>query len=221
MNGVSKEESEVPLMIVYKKLIYITSVISFMCTVILYYVSTYSELDFWINLCLGIFNSTALTVVTSIVFYNYEKRKTLESFYYHTNQILWYLSRYEKNKSLEWKINFFLDYRKMDKMKWDMDFGSMDFFFENITKNRKYIYDNIYKPICDFNRVVTGYEHKFQWHLDGNGRNDKVMSFFVERLEEHLLKIEGTVIAPKLVGEIQKELDERYYRILYGKGREK
>ena len=112
---------------------------------IMHYFLPCTETDFWINVCLGIFGSAFLTILTSIMSYNHEKEKTLERFLYHTRQILTVANKYQEHMTLEEKIRFFLEYSEFDKIAWDADFGNMSFFSEKITHNQKYIYCSIYK----------------------------------------------------------------------------
>lgn len=150
--------------------------------------------------------------------------------------MLSFLNKFQDNTSLEQKIRFFLDYSELDKSAWDIDFGNIDFFFDNQRKKIKYIYTSIYQPILDFNRAVNNHIWHFRWHLDGTGKNDAVMQKFVAELQTYLLeKTEQDIptkydengqatsfchcssIKPKLVYNIQEELNGYYYEIMYGK----
>lgn len=223
----------------YKKLTIIATIISvmaFLLAVILHYCYPCYETEFWINVCLGLFGSAVLTVLTSVVTYWYDKIKTLESFQSHTLQLLSIANKYQENMLLEEKIRFFLSYNEFDKIAWDSDFGNIDFFFERITRSRKYIYYNIYKPILDFNQAVANHVWHFRWHLDGSGKNDVVMQKFVDELQSYLLRITEKDVPteydennnpisfchyrtaePKLVFDVKRELGGRYYNIMYGK----
>lgn len=212
----------------------ILAIVTFLGAVIMHYCCSCYETEFWINVCLGLFGGAALGVLTSVVFYNYEKEKTLKNFLYYTQQILSIVNKYQEHMTLEEKIRFFLEYSEFDKMAWNSEFGNIDFFFERITKNRKYIYYNIYKPIVDFNNAVARHIWHFRWHLDGSGKNDVVMQEFVSELQGYLLKKEKKELpleyngqendtfvcystVPKLVFEVKEELGGRYYVILCGK----
>ena len=223
---------------VYKKMIIVAAliaIVSFLVVVILHYCCPCYETEFWINVCLGLFGSAALTVLTSVLSYNHEKIKTLEDFFCHTQQLIYFVNKYQEQMTLEQKIQFFLSYSEFDKLAWDSDFRNLDFFFECKTKDREYIYYSIYKPIIDFNDAVTKYVWNFRWHLDGSGKNDAVMQKFVEELQGYLLKIVEQEIpkeydengketsfmhckstSPKLVLEVQTELTGPYYEIMYG-----
>ena len=202
----------------------------------LHYFCRCNETDFWVNVCLAIFGSALLTALSSIVTYFNEKRSTLESFMYYCRQIIHAINKYQDSMSLEEKMKFILDYHDLDKSGWDLAYGNMDFFFEKLTKNRKYIYEQIYTPIHSFNQDVNKHAWHFRWYFDGSGKNTPVMEMFVSQLEAHLLYreeqsipteyddhgkpiafCEMTSIESKLVREIAAELNGKYYDIMYGK----
>lgn len=164
------------------------AIISLLIAILLNFCFAIDKTGFWINVCLGLFGSATLTILTSVVSYFHEKRQTLENFVYHTRQILSYLNKYQESMSLEQKLKFYLDYHDLDKSAWDMDIGNMDFFSENKTHDFQYIYTAIYKPILDFNRAVENHVWHFRWYLDGTGKNDTVMEKFLLELQEYLLE---------------------------------
>lgn len=227
----------------YKRLTWICGIISFLLLAIclfLHYAVTFEEAAFWINVCLAVFGSALLSALTSLITYFHEKRATLESFMYQCKNLLRALNKYQDSMSLEEKMKFYLDYYDIDKSAWDADYGNMDFFAEKITGNRKYIYEKIYLPILRFNQAVNNHVWHFRWYFDGSGKNTPVMKMFVEQLEQHLLYrdeksiptsydktgkpivfCEVTSLESKLAREISQELDGEYYRITYGKRREK
>lgn len=227
---------------VYKYLIWLTGILTLSSLLIAIIINCRygTKYDFEENVCLAIFGSAALTVLSSTVTYYYEKRKTLESFLYNTLGLVKFLNKYQDNFNLEKKIQFYLDYHDIDKHMWDADYGNISFFFDIKSKNRKYIYNNIYMPINNFNNAVSKYVWNFRWHIDGSGKNDKVMKKYIEELETYLikkteeevpveydennvpissLKIENVV--PKLTRDIYKELYGQYFTIMYGKKAEK
>ena len=116
------------------------AIISLLIAIFLNFCFVIDKTGFWTNVCLGVFGSATLTILTSVVSYFHEKRQTLENFVYHTRQILSYLNKYQESMSLEQKLKFYLDYHDLDKSAWDMDIGNMDFFFENKTHDFQYIY---------------------------------------------------------------------------------
>ena len=223
----------------YKQTIIIVCIITlvtFMASIILYYFCNFNGVYFWVDVSLGIFGGALLTTLTAMISYFHERRKTLESFAYHTRQILSYLSKYHENMALENKLKFFLGYIDMDKSAWDSDYGNMDFLFEIFAKNRKYIYNNIYQPMLQFNQTVSNYSFNFRYYLNRSGYNAEAMEDFVSELEKYLIRrTEQNVpkeydnagkpkefckivsVEPKLVLEIQEHLNGPYFEILYGK----
>lgn len=223
---------------VYKKLIYITALTAsatLVIAVLLNYLSIFNKPDFWINVCLGVFGSAILTTMTSIVFYQYERRNTLEGFMYHTRQILFLLNKYQDTMSLGQKLNFFIDYQEFDKSEWDRDFGNIDFLFDK-SKKKQYIHDCIYYPILKFNRAVENRAWNFRQCLGATQKNNAAMQQLVAELEDHLFETSTkdiptkydangvpiefchcTAVMPKLVHNSYQELNGRYYEIIYGK----
>lgn len=76
---------------IYKNSIYITGVltiITFVGSLVLYYIISSKEAEFWCNILLGIFGGSVLTLISSIIGYKVERKRILEKFYYYTNKIL-------------------------------------------------------------------------------------------------------------------------------------
>ena len=212
------------------------SLLSFAICLFLHYYVVSKEAEFWINICLAIFGSALLSALTSLVTYFHEKRSTLEGFMYYCKNLLHAFNKYQNSMSLEDKMKFFLDYYDLDKSAWDAAYGNMDFFAEKRTGNKKYIYEKIYSPMFRFNQAVSKHSWHFRWYFDGSGKNTPVMETFVEQLERQLLYrdeksiptdydetvkanvfCESTSLESKLVHEISKELNGKYYEIMYGK----
>lgn len=224
---------------VYKRLTYVTMVITMFSVFIclwLHYTHTGTEIEFWINVCLALFGSAALTLLTSLLTYFHERQKTLENFFYHTQQIISQINRYKEEMTLEEKLKYFLAYHDMDKTMWNSDFGNMDFFLERLVHSREYIYTNICTPIIAFGNAVDNHLWHFRWHLDGSGKNEHVMQQFVDELEKFIIEkiqfdiptewdennvptsfCKYTDVKPKLVLDVKKHLAGRYYEIMYGK----
>lgn len=89
--------------------------LSFIATLFIHYGFYGKEADFWCNICLAIFGSGLLALITSWIGYTTEKRHTLESFSYNTHSLIHVINKYELDWSLEKKIDFFLDYTNIDK----------------------------------------------------------------------------------------------------------
>jgi hypothetical protein len=212
----------------------ILSLISFSIAVIIQYFCCGIKAEFWCNVCLGIFGSSLLTFITSIIGYFTDKRKTMESFLYSTYSLLNIIKQYDINWSLENKIDFYLNYLNIDKSIWDSQFGAIYFMFDINDKNLKYIFNNIYKPIFDFNQAISKHEYHFRWHKDGSGSNAAVMEVFISELENLFIKRVNSeysrnsgektsvvVIKNQLVNTVMEELNGRYYELMYNKRNER
>ncbi len=210
------------------------SFISFFIAVIIQYFGCGATTEFWCNVCLGVFGSSLLTFITSIIGYFTDKRKTMESFLYSTYSLLHIIKQYDINWELEKKIDFYLNYLDIDKSIWDFQFGAIYFMFDINDKNFKYIFNNIYKPIFDFNQAISKHEYHFRWHKDGSGSNAAVMEVFIPELENLFIKRENSeylrdsgeitsvvVIKNELVNTVMAELNGRYYELMYNKRNER
>lgn len=210
------------------------SFISFFIAVIIQYFCCGATAEFWCNVCLGVFGSSLLTFITSIIGYFTDKKKTMESFLYSTYSLLHIIKQYDINWELEKKIDFYLNYLDVDKSIWDFQFGAIYFMFDVKDKNFKYIFNNIYKPVFDFNQAISKHEYHFRWHKDGSGSNTAVMERFVSELENLFIKRVNSeysrdsgeqtsviVIKNQLVNTVMAELNGRYYELMYNKGNER
>lgn len=216
---------------VYKNAIittFLMTVVSLFCAL---YLNFFVSIDpFWCNALLGIFGSSLLTLITAIISYRVERRKTFEGFSYCTKIILHDLNKYQSSWELEKKIDFFLEYHDISHMDWDSYFGDFCFLFDFKHKHRNYIYTKIYRPILVVNQAINNHLWHFRWHKDGSGRNEKVMQLFVKEIEDLIVTtitetyptgddvqtITVTSTKNKLISDIQQELNGEYYRLMYG-----
>ena len=208
----------------------VISLFSLLISIFFHYWFQTPHTDFWGNVLLAIFGSGLVTFITSCIGYRAEKRHTLEGFSYQTRHLLQIINRYDINWNLEKKIDFFLDYSDVDTSVWDSYLGSIYFFYDPKEEKFKYIYQSIYKPIVDLNKKVSEHDTHFTLHKDGSGKNETVMTGFIEEIElliiekkinKHTLE-DGQVIQTEsikniLVSSMLKELNGRYHDIMYGK----
>lgn len=222
---------------IYKNSIYITgllTIITFAGSLILHYIISSKEAEFWCNILLGIFGGAVLTLISSIIGYKVERKRILEKFYYYTNKILKQINQYQFNMTLEEKIDFLLEYVDSDKIEWDSCLGDIDFLFDFGKKNFKYIFHSIYEPLLELQNAVQKHYWHFKWYKDGTGKNDRVMEHFLEEIEPLILDrkkesvpgefeesdttTERTVITSvsnRIVEKINKELSGKYYKLMY------
>lgn len=219
---------------VYRNATIITAVLTIFSFFAALLLNFYIQVDpFWCNALLGVFGSSLLTLLTSIIGYRVERRKTFEGFSYTTKAILHDLNKYQTLWSLDEKIEYFLNYHDVSKVDWDKYFGDFCFMIDYKQKNRKYIYTKIYTPILKINQAINSHVWHFRWYKDGSGRNDRAVGKFIEEIESLIIEVstETCSISPtdseskvimtstknKIVCNIQSELNERYYRLMYGK----
>lgn len=203
-------------MSVYKKSVICTGIItvfSFAIAIILNYAL---NVEFWCNVCLGIFGSSLLSCITALIGYSTEKRNALESFSAETHKLLHEFNKYQRSMSLDDKINWYLTIIDYDKTTWDLYLGKID-FFDN--RQRDYIYKKIYYPLLEVNNAIAQHMWNFRMHKSGQVRNEVAMESYVEEIEPYILETEGYTTRNGLVNNIIKELNGYYFEIMYGKKR--
>lgn len=213
-------------MAIYKRGIIVSSVLCLVSLFIAIILNYGFEESFWCNVLLGVFGSSFLTVVTSVIGYKHERRILMEEFYTETLKLINMFNSYQTDLSLEQKIDFFLKLSDYDTTDWDFVVGKMDFFNKN---NWKYIYREIYKPLLDIYNKACSHSWHFRMHKNGTGRNDAVMQSFINEIEPCFIEkktntlqteegdFHSTSVSNRIVEKILKELDGRYYELMYGK----
>lgn len=114
-------------MSIYKKSFIIIAVLSIISLIIGIILNYCFDEEFWCNVCLGIFGSSILTSISSIVGYSVEKKNSLEGFYSESRKMLKFINTYQADLALADKIDFFLDMANYDVSTWDLYFTKMDF----------------------------------------------------------------------------------------------
>lgn len=217
-------------MFIYKKGIIVSaslSIVSLFVAIILNYVVAEG---FWCNVMLGVFGSSLLAMITSIIGYVYERRNTMELFYTETLKLVNIFNRYQTDLTLDQKIEFFLGLSDYDTSDLNLLIGKMDFFNND---NRDYIYKSIYNPlIIAYNKSISHSWH-FRMHRNGTGVNEPEMKSFIEEIEPCFIEIKtytheyeketfnSKTIKNKLVDEIIEQLNGKYYQIMYGNKKKK
>lgn len=223
----------------YRNATVITALLTIGSFLVAAYLNFWTGVDpFWCNLLLGIFGSSFLTFITSVVGYRVERRKTFEGFSYFSKEILRNLNKYQTSWTLDEKIDFFLAYHDISCAEWDRYFGEFCFLFDFRKKKRQYIYENIYQPLLMVNQKIGHHIWHFRWHKDGSGRNEQVMKRFLQEIEDLIIEttveeypnledfpedmrdsIEVNTISTtrnKIVEDVQKELIGKYYCYMCG-----
>lgn len=230
---------------IYKNSVIVTtliSIVSFIASFVLKFYFAGKEAGFWYDISMGIFSGAILTLITSIIGYRVERRKVLEGFWSYTHKILNQINMYEDSMTVDQKVNFFMDFHDTDRIEWHTYYGEISFLFDWKQKNRLYIYHSIYKPLYDLCNRISPHYWNFKWYKDGNGngRNEKAMQRYINEIEPLIIErkdykipteiddegkiiseMSGSSVCNKLFGDIMKELNNRYYEIMYGKRRSK
>jgi hypothetical protein len=211
------------------------AIISLSGVFILHFVFTKID-DLWFNILLGVFGSGLLTFITSIIGYRVERKRTLEAFANYTKKILHELNKYQKSFSRDEKLDFFLACNDTDRIDWAREFGNICFIFDYKKKNSQYIYSQIYQLIMQIEQEIINHVWHFRWHKDGSGRNEAAMERFIQDVEPLIIEAivdkmpgefseNGTVLdwttitstKNRIFESIMRELNGKYYKILYGK----
>lgn len=228
---------------IYKNSVIVTtliSIVSFSASFVLKFYLAGKEVGFWYDISMGVFSGAILTLITSIIGYIVERRKVLEGFWSYTHKILKQINMYKDSMSVNQKVNFFMDFHDTDRIEWHTYYGEISFLLEWKQKNRKYIYDSIYKPINNLCDRITSHYWNFKWYKEGSVRNEKAMQHYIDEIEPLIIErkdykipteiddegkiiseMSGSSVCNKLFGDIMKELNNRYYEIMYGKRRSK
>ena len=220
----------------YQKFIIITlftGLVSLVFAVVLNFAFDNATSMFWSNVFVSVFGGALLTLFTSIIGYLEERRKVLERFYVDTNRIIGEIIKYNRALDLDKKVDFWLTLAYLDKTYWHNGFGDISFFLDDlkITHNRAYIFSEIYKPMCDFLKLVSEHEYHFKYHVENSYFSKVSIEEFVKEIENRLYYENRseypvdqsdngkTVVVKtsynKFIRDITEELNGRYYDIMY------
>ena len=88
-------------MTVYKRSVIVTASISIVSLIIVIIINYVGIKTFWSDVCLGLFGSSILTMITSIIGYFVERKNCMEGFYTETLKFAGRLKRYYYITELE------------------------------------------------------------------------------------------------------------------------
>ena len=202
----------------YRNSVYATffiSIISFILTLIIH--GSPSIDPMWENISIGLFGSGILSFITSLIGYLSERRKAFQKFSGYTKGFLRLLNKYNSEWDMDTKLRFLLEVSDTNPFEWSESFSEFCFLFDFSKKARTYIYNQIYKPIMDFRKLISKHKAHFKWHLDGSGKSDSMMQKFIDEIEASM--IDEIDKHNKLVLSVNTELNERYYIYMYGRKR--
>ena len=201
----------------------IISVVALICSLVLQYFG----LEYAANLLAGIFASGVLTIMISIINYRTERRKTLEQFYSYAKKAANNYNRFENDGDLERSIDSVLAMNDFDYIELDNAYGDMSFLFHD-KKTRKYIFEKIYEPTLVLRKLISEKCFHFREYRKAFSGNSRVMRIFVDEVavaimshqemtsvNEHGVSIVMKTTHNKAAEQLLKELDGRYYEIMY------
>lgn len=195
-------------------------IISFMISLILDYAV---KNKYWSNIFIGIFASGLLALLLSIISYNVERQKALEDFYIQANKALNIFNLYENNGDIERSMDIVIEMANYDYICLDNAYGNIDFIFGN-KRLRKYIYNDIYKPIIDLKNLIIEKAFHFKEYKKTVTGNLEVMKMFIDEIDhidldlcEEKIKDMEVIIGPR-ANEAEKQIVEICMKFVGGYG---
>jgi len=198
-------------------------------SIIIAFIFNKYNVGFWVNIFIGIFSSGVLALILSIIGYQIERMKTLEEFYTYVLKAIANFNRFENNGDPQYTMDIVLKINDFDYTALDMSYGNIDFMFANNT-HRKYIYDRIYKRVCNLKHIINDKSFHFKEYKKAINGNLPVMELFIKKIDEEIMarkreditNEDGSVCIVsssynKFNNEIMDELNGKYYKIMYGR----
>lgn len=217
------------------------TIVAFVISITLNY--CFIEVGYWINICLGIFGSGLLTLISSIVGYKVERRRAMERFWQNVHSFLKVIARYKRIQIFERKIQFILDIFEHDNINYielGNNFAEISFIFTH-KKNSRMIGEKIYKPIHDLHlkigeyaNLLSDYNETPRFYKDINEididetlkdiKSEEEVKMLLDKVnnipdidEEYFQKSVEPIILVFPSKEILDVLYESYYKLVYGK----
>ena len=186
-----------------------------------------TDFEYIANIFAGIFASTLLTLLIAIINYNVERTKVLEKFYTYALKAVNNFNSFENEGDIEATIDIVIEMNKFDYTEFDISFGEICFLFNN-KRNRQYIYKNIYFHIVELRKLIIEKTFHFKEYRKATNGNRAVMKIFIDEIDNVIMDRDTnaytceetmvyTTVKNKIVEQLRKELDGRYYKILYPK----
>ena len=153
----------------------------------------------------------------------------MEGFYFTTLEILRTLSRYDDTWGRNRKIDLLLAFSEASRFSWDAYYGDMYFLFDFSKKRINYVYEKIYIPIINVDHEINYDAIHLELFRNGDANNSAFVDGMITKIESMLISKEQRVIESGgeqctvtnvnyiLTNPIYKELDGRYYDLMYGK----
>lgn len=201
----------------------IFTIFAFALAILNYYVF---ESGFWSNISIGIFGSGVLTTASSLAGYFVERRKNFERFYDATLSILRQLYNYPYHADYIRKCEFLLNYDDVSKELWNSLYYGFCFFFDR--GKTEYIYKSICAPICELDKRIADSKRTLKCYYDKNDREtingESELKNAIDNIEEVLYtykKGKYRFHMVPLADSIRKELNGKYFNMMYHNNRKK
>ena len=208
---------------------YIIILTATICVVSLAFASIYQSCDkgFLTDILIGVFSSSFLAFLVSIIEYANERKETMERFYSATIKVLHVINQYRTDLKLGIAIDKALAIINYDYSDLDTAYGALSFLF-NDKKTRDYIYTKIYKPIRQLREELIEVGYHLSLYEDGVSNNEKVVRDQIGRVTNLLMDISESdikldddavvhysYVRNELYNSIEKELNGHYWEIMY------
>lgn len=208
---------------------YIIILTATICVVSLVFVAVYQRCGkaFVADILIGIFSSSFLAFLVSILEYANERRETMEKFYSAALEAIHVINQYRVDYDLDVAIDRVLLIKNYDYSDLDNAYGALKFLFRD-KRTKKYIFEKIYDPICQLHNELVEPCHHLSLYKDGVTKNKEVAKANVEKATELLtytdeIQVEcgdGVVmqcnyVQNKLYNPIHEELEGHYRDIMY------
>lgn len=108
--------------------------------------------EFLINILLGVFGSSLVTLAISIINYFVERRKTLEMFLIYGRKIIKNFRKFPTSIETDEAANIILEMSSFDYTDFDNAFSEISFINGNTLHKR--IYDELYMPIVNTRDII-------------------------------------------------------------------
>lgn len=161
------------------------------------------------DIMLAIFGSSFVSLIISVIGYFTAKTETLEDFYHSVSERLHYWTLYDSNDSIEEKCEYFMSYYIKEFSDIGRNYSKIYFLFD--CKQKEKIYNDIYIPCSDLNNSIINYYWNLKWHLDGTGRNEKIITEIIKELENKMIDSKN---GKDYIINIQEQLNGFYLDIL-------
>lgn len=209
-----------------KYILIITSFVSVLSLLLAVLFHCY-EKEFEANILIGVFSSSFLAMLISIIEYANKRRTTMEKFYTEALNALHVINQYRTDLELNVAIDRVLSIFNYDYDDFDTAYGALSFIFFD-KRTRKYIFTKIYDPICQLRNDLVEICYHLSLYKDGVSKNEKVAKEMVDKATKLLMDIEKfegkntdndvfclEYAKNKFYSPIEKELKGRYWNIMY------